>query len=91
MFDNCERRPVALNLYKSLIRSKVEYAGTSIANSPNYINRKITFQNAALIRCLGLTPSTPTQIIYVLANELPPRERGIYLTAKELKTNNTSF
>lgn len=83
---------VATNLYKSLVRSKLEYARTTMAISPVSVNKKIAaFQNATLRRCMGLTPSTPIQIIYVLANELPPRERGIYLTAKEivnLKFNN---
>lgn len=31
----------ALNIYKSLVRSKTEYARTTTANSPKYVNDKI--------------------------------------------------
>ncbi|XP_017473999.1 PREDICTED: uncharacterized protein LOC108364719 [Rhagoletis zephyria] len=76
---------VAVTLYKSFIRSKVEVARTTAARIPKTINKKImTFQNATLRRCLGLTPSTPVHTIYVLANELEPLERGKYLTSREL-------
>ena len=76
---------VGLNFYKSFIRSKLEYARTTSAHAPDYIEKKImTFQNSHLRRCLGCTPSTPYHILYALANELPPKERAIYLTAKEI-------
>ena len=76
---------IAINFYKSFVRSKIEYARTTTANSSATIDRKIqTFQNASLRRCLGLAPSTPIQIIYFLANELPPKERAVFLTCKEI-------
>ncbi|KAI8119381.1 hypothetical protein CVS40_9276, partial [Lucilia cuprina] len=79
------RPDIAVNFYKSFIRSKIEYARTTTAHSPQYINRKIqSFQNATLRRCLGLTPSTPVHVIYALACELPNDLRAIFLTVKEL-------
>ncbi|XP_037821648.1 uncharacterized protein LOC119610484 [Lucilia sericata] len=76
---------VSLKFYRSFIRSKIEYARTTTAHSPTYIDNRIrSFQNSTLRRCLGLTPSTPVHIIYAMACELPPDLRAIYLTAKEL-------
>lgn len=76
---------VSLNLYRSLIRSKIEYARTTAAHTPKSINCKITtFQNGILRRCLGLKRSTPIQILYSLAYELTPADRSKLLTAKEL-------
>lgn len=76
---------VALNLYRSLIRSKLEYARATAAHTPMSINKKImTTQNATLRRCLGVTPSTPIHVIYALANEMPAAERSLWLTAREL-------
>lgn len=75
----------ALNIYKSMVRSKIEYGYTTAANSSKTAFNKISvLQNKFLRRCLGLTPSTPVPIIYALANELPPAERAKWLTAKEL-------
>ena len=76
---------VSLNLYKSLVRSKIEFVRTTTCHSANYINNRIrTFQNQHLRRCLGLTKSCPIQIVYFLSGELPPQERALLLTAKEI-------
>lgn len=77
--------PAAVNLTKSLIFSKTEYAISSMAHMPTYINKKLkSFQNQILRRSLGLTPSTPVHTIYALALVLPPELRSKYLSAKEL-------
>ncbi|XP_065356182.1 uncharacterized protein LOC135950574 [Calliphora vicina] len=60
---------IAINLSKSLVFSKTEYARSSTAHAP---------------RSLGLNPSTPTHIIYALSLTLPPSQRALYLAAKEL-------
>ena len=77
---------VGLNFYKSLVRSGIEYARTTacLANV-NVINNKIaSLQCIFLRRCLGLSPVTPKYLIYAFANELPPKERSVWLTAREI-------
>ncbi|XP_017468016.1 PREDICTED: uncharacterized protein LOC108360301 [Rhagoletis zephyria] len=79
---------VALNYYKAIVRSKIEYCRSSMANCAKTADKKIqTFQNSFLRRALGLTPSTPVPLDYALANELPPCERAKWLTAKEIMSN----
>ncbi|XP_067647545.1 uncharacterized protein [Eurosta solidaginis] len=75
----------ALNIYKAMVRSKIEYCSTTLANSANASFHSIqVLQNKILRRCLGLTPSTPIPLIYALANELLPNERTLWLVAKEV-------
>lgn len=75
----------ALNVYRSLVRSKLEYSRTTTAHSPHYINKQIQrMQNGMLRRCLGVSRSTPVHVIYALAHELPPEHRAALLTVKEL-------
>ena len=74
-----------LNFYKSYVRSKLEYGRTTTAHSPESTDKRIrTFQNSHIRICLGCTPSTPYHNLYALANELPPKERAIFLTSKEI-------
>lgn len=77
---------VALNIYKSLVRSKIEYSRTSAAHKNVItVNKKIaSLQNSFLRRALGVTPATHTYLFYALANELPPHERSILLTVREI-------
>lgn len=76
---------ISLNFFKSFVRSKVEYARTTMAHTPASINRRIsTFQNSSLRRCLGLTRSTPVHVIYALSGEMPVNYRAKFLTAKEI-------
>lgn len=87
---------ISINLTKSLVFSKTEYAISSMAHMPQYLNKKLTsFQNQMLRRSLGLTPSTPIHNIYALAVMLPPEQRSQYLAAKELikfkMYNNTLY
>lgn len=75
----------AINLSKSLIFSKTEYAISSMAHRPMYINKKLTsFQNQLLRKYLGLVPSTPNHVVYALAGMLPTDLRAQHLAAKEL-------
>ena len=77
--------PYGLTFYKSYVRSKLEYGRTTTAHSPGSTDKRIrTFQNSNIRRCLGCTPSTPYHNLYALANELPPKERAIFLTSKEI-------
>lgn len=79
---------MALNYYKSVVRSKIEYCKTSTTNFSKTVNKIIeTYQNSFLRRSFGLTPATPIPIIYAIANELPPAERATWLTAKEIINN----
>ncbi|XP_036329422.1 uncharacterized protein LOC118741530 [Rhagoletis pomonella] len=76
---------VALNFYKSFVRSKVEYANSTYADAPIGYNKKIqVILNDTLRRCLGLPPSAPVHVRYALAGELPPLKRAEWLAAKEL-------
>lgn len=77
----------SLTIYRSLIRSKVEYARSSSCGAPKTIEKFIeTFQNSQLRRCLGLPKDTPNQILYHMSCELPPRLRAFWLTSKEIVT-----
>ena len=79
----------------SFVRSQIENARTTTVNSSATIDRKIErFQNTSLRRCLQLAASTPVQIIYALANELPPKKRTVFLTCKvivKLKMHDLVF
>ncbi|XP_067639115.1 uncharacterized protein [Eurosta solidaginis] len=76
---------VGLNIYKTFIRSKMEYASTSYANAPKSFDKQLqTIANESLRRCLGVPPNTPTLARYALACELPPIYRATWLTSKEL-------
>ncbi|XP_075154101.1 uncharacterized protein LOC142227433 isoform X1 [Haematobia irritans] len=76
---------VALNVYKSIVRSKIEYVRTTAADAPKSINKRVErLQTDMLRRSLGVARSSPTHIVYALAHELPPEFRAVYLTAKEL-------
>ncbi|XP_058987128.1 probable RNA-directed DNA polymerase from transposon BS isoform X3 [Musca domestica] len=76
---------VSLNLYKSLVRAKVDYGRTTTANSPKYVNNNIErLQNEMIRRSLGVSRSTPNHVIYALAGELPPKYRAKLLTTKEI-------
>ncbi|KAL9876497.1 uncharacterized protein ACN2A1_013183 [Glossina fuscipes fuscipes] len=75
----------ALNVYKSIVRSKIEYPYSTSCNAPAYTLKKIqTFQHSILRRCTGLSPSTPTSILRSISYELPVAKRIYLVTAKEL-------
>lgn len=85
-----------LNTYRSMLRSKVEFARSTSCGAPLVVEKQIeTFQNAHLCRCLGLPTNTPNHILYHMSNELPPKFRALWLTAKEIVSiviyNNSFF
>ena len=61
-----------LHLYRSLIRSKLDY-GTIIYGSPtkSYLRRLDPIQNQALRLCLGAFRTSPATSLHVEANEMP--------------------
>lgn len=76
---------ISNNIFKSMIRSKIEYARTTTCNSTKTTEKTIeSLQNNSLRRCLGVPPSTPNQVLYALSCELPPRFRSYLLTSREI-------
>lgn len=75
----------ALQLYRTMIRPKLEYALSSFANmSLKSMNTFQVLANDFLRKGLGLLRSTPTYILYHMAAELPIKYRAIICTAKEI-------
>lgn len=72
----------SLNVYRSVVRSKIEYSKTTTANSPQYIKKKVERLIDMIKRSLGVPKSSPTLVVYTLAGELPPAHRAQFLTAK---------
>lgn len=67
-----------------VVRSKVEYAYSTLCNFPKYIIKKIqNFQHLLLRRCTGLSLSTPILILRCILGELPVSKRSYLLTTKE--------
>lgn len=77
---------IANNSFKSLIRSKIEYARTvTCGTSDKKTEKKIeVLQNRPLRRCLGVPLDTPVHILYALAGNLPPHHRSFLLLSREL-------
>ena len=65
-------RQVLLRIYRSLIRSKLDY-GSFIYGSArkSYLRRLDTVQNQALRICLGAYKTSPIDSLHVEANETP--------------------
>lgn len=69
-------RPLLLQLYRSLIRSKIEYGCPAFLNaSKSNLAILKTVQNSALRLCIGALPSSPIDSIYCEASEMPPEIR----------------
>lgn len=74
-----------MQLYRAFVRPKLEYAVSSFVNLSNSAIGKVnSLVNEVLRKCLGLLRSTPLNVLYHMAAELPTRYRYIYITAKEL-------
>ena len=65
-------RSVLLRLYRSLIRSKLDY-GCIVYSSArkSYLQKLQPIQNQGLRLCLGAFRTSPVQSLYVEANEMP--------------------
>ena len=84
-------RKVLLRLYRSLVRSKLDY-GCSVYGSArtSYLKKLDTIQNQALRICLGAFRTSPIASLHVEANEPPlhlRREKLSLLFATKLKAN----
>ncbi|XP_073822281.1 uncharacterized protein [Musca autumnalis] len=75
----------SLLLYKTCVRSKVEYGAAALANADKRSLTRIKIAtNSFLRKSLGLIKATPTQYVYHLAAELPPEARFQLSAAKEI-------
>lgn len=75
----------ALQLYRCFARPKLEYAISSFSNLSKKASSKIdSCVNDILRKSLGLLRSTPTNVVYHMAAELPSSYRYTLATAKEI-------
>ena len=87
-------RGVLLRLYRSLVRSKLDYGAIVYGSArPSYLKRLETIQNQALRLCLGAFRTSPISSLHVEANEPPlhvRREQLAVQYALKLRTNPTN-
>ena len=78
-------RNVLLQIYRSLVRSKLEYGCPAFKKaSKKTLSIINTVQNSALRMCIGALPSSPIDSIYCEAAELPPEFRRNLISNKFL-------
>ena len=66
------RRKTLLHLYRSLIRSKLDYGAVVYGSArTSYLRMLDPVQNQALRLCLGAFRTSPVSSLHVEANELP--------------------
>lgn len=72
-------------MYRALFRCKLEYFRSVTLSCSKKVEAKIKSITCEALRCcLGLIKSTPHDIIFLLANEMPPDFRAELVTTKEL-------
>jgi len=80
-----------LYLYRSLVRSKLDYGSMVYGSAPkSYLEKLKPIQNRALRICLGAFRTSPVSSLHVEANELPlhlRREKLALQYALKLKAN----
>ncbi|KAJ8048996.1 hypothetical protein HOLleu_01530 [Holothuria leucospilota] len=65
-------RPVLLRLYRSLVRSKLDYGCVVYSSARgSYLRKLLPIHNQGLGICLGAFRTSPMQSIYIEANEPP--------------------
>ncbi|KAJ8027494.1 hypothetical protein HOLleu_32649 [Holothuria leucospilota] len=65
-------RPVLLRLYRSLVRSKLDYGCVVYSSArESYLRRLLPIHNQGLKICLGAFRTSPMQSLYIEANEPP--------------------
>ncbi|KAJ8050202.1 RNA-directed DNA polymerase from mobile element jockey [Holothuria leucospilota] len=65
-------RPVLLRLYRSLVRSKLDYGCVVYSSArESYLRKLLPIHNQGLRICLGAFRTSPMQSIYIEANEPP--------------------
>jgi len=93
-FDWGADRKILLQLFKSLIRSKIDYGSVVYgAARPSYIKRLESIHNAGLRLCTGAYRTSPIPSLQVEANELPMALRRDQLSlqyATKLKSNQSN-
>ena len=78
-------KSVLLNLYRSLIRSKLDYGSIVYGSArPSYLKMLNTIHNQGLRLALGAFRTSPVESLYVEAGELPLEERRIKLSLQYL-------
>ena len=74
-------KSVLLNLYRSLIRSKLDYGCIVYGSArPSYLKMLNTIHHQGLRLALGAFRTSPVESLYVEAGELPLEERRIKLS-----------
>ena len=88
---------VLLNLYRSLIRSKLDYGCIVYGSArPSYLKMLNTIHHQGLRLALGAFRTSPIESLYVEAGELPLEERRIksslqYITKLKSTPSNPAF
>ena len=78
-------KSVLLNLYRSLIRSKLDYGSIVYGSArPSYLKMLNTIHHQGLRLALGAFRTSPVESLYVEAGELPLDERRIKLSLQYL-------
>ena len=78
-------KSVLLNLYRSLIRSKLDYGSIVYGSArPSYLKMLNTIHHQGLRLALGAFRTSPVDSLYVEAGELPLEERRIKLSLQYL-------
>ena len=74
-------KSVLLNLYRSLIRSKLDYGSIVYGSArPSYLKMLNAIHHQGLRLALGAFRTSPVESLYVEAGELPLEERRIKLS-----------
>ena len=93
-FDWGADRKILLQLFRSLIRSKIDYGLVVYgAARPSYIQKLESVHNAGLRLCTGAYRTSPIPSLQVEANELPMALRRVQLSlqyATKLKSNGNN-
>ena len=74
-------RDCLLRVYRSVIRSKLDYAGIIYGSArPSVLRHLDTVHHQALRLCIGAFRTSPVQSLYVVANEPSLKHRRSYLS-----------
>ena len=78
-------KSVLLNLYRTLIRSKLDYGCiVYVSARPSYLKMFNTIHHQGLRLALGAFRTSPVESLYIEAGELPLEERRIKLSLQHI-------